>query len=293
MRLPIFNAPRAGHCTCLPKYNLNTYLGRCPHACIYCYAVKFPSFVGPPLPRLKLLDQIESMARNSQPKFPVMMSDCTDPYQPLEREHKVTRKCAEVLAKHRFPLLIVTKSDLVTRDLDIFKQTPTVVSITVTTIREDVANFIEPYAPSPDRRISTLQKVANKGIPAVARIDPIIPTINDDEKDFERLVSTLADVGVRQVTIATMKPVKGFFSTLKLNPEIYERLFKLYAKGKWVVGYKYLHEEQRNRILGKLRQIVLQHGLSFASCREGFSQFNTTLCDGTAYCRNSLNTYFR
>jgi len=222
------------------------------------------------------------------------MSDCTDPYQPLEKEHKITRRCAEVLAKHRFPLLMVTKSDLVTRDIDIFKQTPTVVSVTITTLREEVASFIEPYAPSPDQRVSALQKVAEQDIAAVARIDPIIPTINDDEKDFEELVSTLADVGVKQITIATMKPVRGFFSTLKhANQPIYEKLVQLYADGKWVVGYKYLPEELRRKILKKLRPIVLKHGLSFASCREGFSQFNTAFCDGTAYCRGLLNSYLR
>jgi len=294
MKLPLFNAPRAGFCTCLPKYNINTYLGRCAHQCIYCYAVKFPSFVGPASPRLKLLDQLESMARNTKLKHPVMMSDCTDPYQPLEKEHKITRRCAEVLAKHRFPLLMVTKSDLVTRDIDIFKQTPTVVSVTITTLREEVASFIEPHAPSPDQRVSALQKVAEQDIAAVARIDPIIPTINDDEKDFEELVSTLADVGVKQITIATMKPVRGFFSTLKhANPPIYERLAQLYAGGKWVVGYKYLPEELRKRILKKLRPIVLKYSLSFASCREGFSQFNTAFCDGTAYCRGLLNSYLQ
>lgn len=294
MRLLLFNAPRTGFCTCLPKYNLNTYLGRCAHQCIYCYAVKFPSFVGPASPRLKLLDQIESMARNTKLKHPVMMSDCTDPYQPLEKEHKITRRCAEVLAKQHFPLLIVTKSNLLTRDTDIFKRNPTVVSMTITTLRKDIASIIEPYAPSPDRRISTLQKVAGQDITTVARIDPIIPTINDYEKDFEKLVSTLADVGVKQITIATMKPVRGLFSSLKqTNPPIYERLFRLYADGKWVVGYKYLPEERRRMILEKLRPIVLRHKLSFASCREGFSQFNTALCDGTAYCRKMIDAYFR
>jgi DNA repair photolyase len=294
MKLPIFNAPRAGLCTCFPKYNVNTYLGRCAHQCIYCYAVKFPSFVGPASPRLKLLDQIESMARNTKLKHPVMMSDCTDPYQPLEREYKITRRCAEVLAKHGFFLLIVTKSDLVTRDTDIFKQTPTVVSVTITTLREDVASLIEPSAPSPDRRVSALQKVAGQDIATVARIDPIIPTINDSETDFEKLVSTLADVGVKQITIATMKPVRGFFSTLKqTNLPIYEKLFRLYADGKWVVGYKYLPEERRRRILEKLRPIVLRHGLSFASCREGFSNLNTALCDGTTYCRKLMDAYLR
>ena len=292
MNLPLFNSTRKGFCTCLPKYNLNPYLGRCAHQCIYCYASKFPSFIGSPKPRLKLLDQIENMAKNTRLKLPVMISDCTDPYQPLEKEYEITRRCIQILSKHSFPLLIVTKSDLVLRDISIFKQTKTVVSVTVTTITENIAKTIEPSAPSPNRRISALQKIAENGIPAVARIDPIIPTINDNEKDFEKLVSTLADIGVRQVTIATVKPVKGFFSSLRQTlPEVYERLNKIYSDGKWVLGYKYLHEEKRLKILEKMRPIVLKHGLHFASCRESFPQYNTTLCDGSAYCRELLSHY--
>lgn len=294
MKLPLFNAPRAGFCTCLPKYNLNTYLGRCVHRCVYCYAVKFPSFVGPVHPRLKLLEHIESMARNTKVRLPVMISDATDPYQPLEKEHKITRRCAQVLAKHGFPLLVVTKSDLVVRDIDILKQTLTVVAITITTPHEHIASLIEPFAPSPERRLSALQKIVDSGLTAVARIDPILPTVNDDEKDFEKLVSILADIGVKQITIATMKPVRGFFSTLKMTrPRLYETLTRLYANGNWVVGYKYLPKERRKIIIEKFRPIVLKYGLSFASCREGFPQLNTTYCDGTAHCRNLLETYFR
>jgi len=292
MKLPLFNSPRAALCTCLPKYNLNTYLGSCAHQCIYCYAVKFPSFTGPPSPRLSLLDKIEEMAEKSKPKFPVMMCDCTDPYQPLEREHEVTRKCAEVLAKHGFPLLMVTKSDLVTRDMDIFKRTPTVVAITVTTLREDIAGFIEPYAPPPGRRIAALRKIADSGIATVARIDPIIPTVNDDAGEFEELVLALKSAGARQVTVSTLKPVTGFFSALRSRDrQACDRLRKIYADGRWVMGYKYLHEERRRKILERLRQVVLSHGLSFASCREGFSGFNTSLCDGTAYCRPLLTSF--
>jgi len=289
MKLPLFNSPRKGFCTCLPKYNLNPYLGRCAHQCIYCYATKFPSFVGSPKPRLKLLDQTENMARNTRVKLPVMISDCTDPYQPLEREYEITKRCIRMLAKHNFPLLIVTKSDLVLRDIDVFKKTKTVVSMTVTTLTEEIAKIIEPYAPSPNRRISALEKIAENGIPTVARVDPIIPTINDNEEDFEKLVSILADVGVKQITIATVKPVRGFFSSLRQTwPEVYERLNRIYSDGKWVLGYKYLHEEKRLKILEKLRPIVLKYGLHFASCREGLQKYNTTLCDGTAYCRELL-----
>jgi len=232
------------------------------------------------------------MARNTKLRLPVMMSDATDPYQPLEKEYKITRRCAEVLARYGFPLLIVTKSDLVVRDIDVFKRTPTVVAFTVTTINEDVASLIEPFAPPPERRLSALQEIVDSGLVAIARIDPILPTVNDDKEDFEKLVSTLASIGVKQVTVATMKPVKGFFSTLKTTrPQLYERLIRLYADGSWIVGYKYLPMEWRRMIIKKFRPIVLRYGLAFASCREGLSTLNTTYCDGTAYCRNLLETY--
>jgi DNA repair photolyase len=120
------------------------------------------------------------MAENTKLKLPVMLSDCTDPYQPLEFEYEVTRKCAKTLAKHGFPLLIVTKSYLVTRDLDVFKRTPTVVAIIVTTPNEATAKLIEPFAPPPEKRFSALQKIVELGITGVGRIDPILPTLNDD-----------------------------------------------------------------------------------------------------------------
>jgi len=241
---------------------------------------------------LKLLEQIEGMARNTRLKLPVMISDCTDPYQPLEKAYEVTRRCVEVLARHSFPLLMVTKSDMVVRDLDVFKQTPTVVTITVTTPREDVARLIEPYAPLPERRFSALQKIVDNGILAVARIDPILPGINDNLNDFESLLSSLASIGVRQVTVATMKLVRGALDLMKqTHPEVWKKLVGEYADGVWLAGYKYLHVERRRKILEKLRPIVLKHGLSFASCREGFPQLNTALCDGSEYCRRLLNAY--
>jgi DNA repair photolyase len=226
------------------------------------------------------------VARNTKLKLPVMVSDCTDPYQPLEGEHKVTRKCIEALVASGFPLLIVTKSDLVTRDIDLFKKTSAAVSVTVTTIREDIARRIEPKAPAPVNRIKALEKIAAEGVPVLARIDPIIPCINDDLAEFETLVSKLADAGVRQVTVSTVKPVRGFYKKLKQSfPEKYERIVKAYEDAEWLMGYKYLAKEKRKAILDNLRPIVLRHRLEFAACREGYSELNTITCDGTAYCQ--------
>lgn len=239
-----------------------------------------------------MLEHIEGMARNTRLKLPVMISDCTDPYQPLEKDFQITRRCIEVLVKHDFPLLMVTKSDMVTRDIDVFKRTPTVVAVTITTPREEIAHLIEPFAPPPEKRLSTLQKLEEKGIPTVARIDPILPHVNDDLQDFESLVSALVSVGVRQVTVATMKLVRGAFASVKqTRPETWRKVTGEYTDGTWLAGYKYLHSEKRRKILEKLRPIVLRHELNFASCREGFPQMNTTLCDGTEHCRQLLSAY--
>jgi DNA repair photolyase len=288
MQLSRFNSSVKGFCTCQPKYNLNTYLGRCGHECIYCYATKFPTFNGPPMPRTGLAEQIEVTAKNTKVKLPVMISDCTDPYQPLEREHQLTRKCIQALVVYGFPLLIVTKSDMVTRDIDLFKKTPTVVSVTVTTIREDIAKRIEPNAPAPEKRIKAIEKIVEASIPAVARIDPIIPHVNDDLAEFETLVAQLADVGVRQVTISTVKPVRGFFTKIKQTfPEKYEELVNAYKDAEWLMSYKYLAARRRKAMVNKLKPIVLKYSMEFAACREGFPELNTTTCDGTAYCQTT------
>jgi len=292
MRLPSFNVVKSGFCTCLPKYNVNPYLGGCAHQCIYCYAIKFPSFWGPTVPRLRLREDIVKMAEGTKTKMPVMLSDTTDPYQPLEKRYLITRRCLEILAEYGFPLLIVTKSDLVTRDMDILKQTRTVVSMTITTPHDDVASTIEPHASPPDARFSALQEVTNRGIPTVVRLDPIIPTVNSDSKDLEAIVSRAADIGVKQITASTMKIVRGLLASLKAtNPELSERLASIYSNGEWISGYKYLNREERFEILSRLRATVLKYGLEFATCREGFPQLNTTICDGTAYCRELLSGF--
>ncbi|MEM1515296.1 MAG: radical SAM protein [Candidatus Bathyarchaeia archaeon] len=286
MGLPLFNIARSTFCTCLPKYNINPYLGRCGHGCIYCYAVKFPSFTGPATPRLRLKENINAIVKRTKFRLPVMLSDCTDPYQPLEKEYEVTRKCIEVLAEHGFPLLIVTKSDLVTRDIDVFKKTPTVVSMTLTTSRSDIASVIEPGAPEPYERLLALRKLSEEEVSVTIRIDPIIPSINSDMSDLERIVYEVSKIGVKQVTASTMKIVRGLIPSLRrVNPELSRKITEFYVDGEWVRGYKYLRRDLRLKILSSLKEIVQKYGLEFATCREGFPQLNTTLCDGSYYCR--------
>jgi DNA repair photolyase len=271
MRMDVFSPSKKSLCTCMPKYSLNTYLGRCEHRCIYCYSPKFPLFRGRVQPNSLLAKNIESMAMHKRKKLPVMICSNTDPYRPLEREHKITRHCIEVLAKHGFPIFIFTKSNLVTRDIDLLRETNTIVAMTVTTINLEKQRKIEPGAPSTSDRLSALKELSEKGVETVARIDPVIPMLTDDENELKSLVQALARTGVKHITTATLKPVAGFFPRLrKVDPKLHAKLRPLYMRGELLVGYRYLAADHRRDIILTIRKLTKETGVTFGACREGF-----------------------
>jgi len=125
------------------------------------------------------------------------------------------------------------------------------------------------------------------------RIDPIIPGVNSDEKDFEVIISRSAEIGVKQITASTLKPVYGFFSGIKKNSDLVKKINEAYRAGEWISGYKYLNKKVRLEIIKEVREKALQYGLAFATCREGFPWLNTAICDGSAYCRNTLERFIK
>ncbi len=277
MHLPLFK--RGPLCTCPPKYNINTYTGRCRHSCIYCYAVKFPAFRGELKPRLSLIQNLDEIAR-IRPKMTIMLSDATDPYQPAERKYYITRRVVAKLGESGFPLLIVTKSHLVARDTDILKRSMCVVSLTVTTLDRRKSLAIEPNAPPPRLRLRALSFLSSTGVPTAARIDPIIPGLNDSPEELRKLVIRLHEAGVQHVTASTLKPVRGFFKNVRQIPWLYERLAREYQGAVKVAGYSYLPEDRRRELLAPVREAAEEMGLTFAVCREGFN-WNTATCDGS------------
>ncbi len=122
----------------------------------------------------------------------------TDPYQPIEREHRVMRGILEVLERTGHPVGIVTKSALILRDLDILsrmaKRNLVKVALSVTTLDPKLARVMEPRAATPARRIDALRDLSAAGIPTSVMVAPVIPAINDAE--IERILDTAAAVGV-------------------------------------------------------------------------------------------------
>lgn len=130
-----------------------------------------------------------------KPKGVVGVGTVTDPYQPLEKRLKLTRKCIEVLTRKGFPVSIQTKSKLVLRDLHLLKSGNVDVGLTITTMDERLASLMEPGASKPIDRAEALKVLSEEGVETWLFLGPIIPGLNDSEDSIRRVVEVAYEVG--------------------------------------------------------------------------------------------------
>jgi len=208
------------------------------------------------------------------------ISNSSDPYPNLEARTGLMRKCLQILSQHDCKVHIVTKSDIVARDVDLLGKIPSMVSMTITTDDDSVGKLIEPCAPVPSARLATVKTLVGKGIPTSVRIDPIIPFVNDDP---ERLVRSIASLGVKHVTSSTYKVKPDNWKRLsEALPRIAEKLMPLYfQKGEKVGGYVYLPKDLRAKLMERVAFLAEKYGVKFGTCREDMSCLNTATCDGS------------
>jgi DNA repair photolyase len=186
--------------------SINPYQG-CEHGCVYCYARPTHAYhdLSPGLDfETKLFAKPDAAkllaAELAHPGYacaPMALGTNTDPYQPIEREWKVTRSVLEVLAGCEHPFTIVTKSALVERDLDIIApmaaKNMARVFVSITSLDKTLARTLEPRAAAPHRRIETLRALADAGVPTGVMVAPLIPQLND--KDLEAILEAAARAG--------------------------------------------------------------------------------------------------
>jgi len=191
-------------------YSLNPYQG-CEHGCTYCYAREAHEYwgysAGLDFERIIIVKEEAPtlLAKElSHPKWkpsPVMFSGNTDCYQPIERKYLLTRQCLEVFWKFRNPVSLITKNNLVLRDLDILSQMAhhqlVHVAITITTLDESLRRNMEPRTSSTKKRLETVRKLSEAGIPVMVMLGPIIPGLNNHE--FPQLVEQVAEAGASNV----------------------------------------------------------------------------------------------
>jgi DNA repair photolyase len=193
-------------------WTINPYRG-CEFGCRYCYARYTHEFMemrdGMEFEQKIFVKQhtaelLRQELRRVKPDESIALGTATDPYQPAERRYEVTHAILEEFARHRgFELGIVTKSNLITRDLDLLQQVAKSnklsVHITVTTLNIDLARILEPRAPRPDLRMDAVRSLAQAGLRVGISCSPVIPGITDSAKDLEAVIRAASEAGADYV----------------------------------------------------------------------------------------------
>src|SRR6202012_6170610 len=164
-------------------------------------------FAKPDAPQLM---EKELAGTDSEPRL-IAIGTNTDPYQPIERDQKIMRGILEVLERAGHPVGIVTKSALVTRDIDILarmaKRNLAKVAISVTSLDPKLARTMEPRASTPPKRLEALKQLSEAGIPTTVMVAPVIPALNDSE--IERILDAAAHAGVKEASYVLLRLALG------------------------------------------------------------------------------------
>ncbi len=229
------------------RYTVNCYRG-CVHGCTYCFARQYHEYLGygagtdfetkivvkPNAPQL-LRQELKKM-RDKMPHLD--FSFATDPYIALEAEYKLTRQCLEVCLEFQIPVAVITKSPLVTRDLDLltkFKKASVFFSMPFLT--KEKSNPFEPYTPVPEARFRAMKMVADAGIETGIGIAPVIPGYN--ESDIPGLLERAKECGAS----------RAFMSMLHLDTDSIENYFveKMYERLSPTAAQKVINTMKRER----------------------------------------------
>ena len=192
-------------------YAINPYLG-CEHACVYCYATfmakfsdikdEWGSFVG-------VKENAPDVLRKEIPRRKpgaVTFGTVCDAYQPVEERHGITRSCLEAfIDAEGFEVGVLTKSDLVLRDIDVLSKLPNAdVGFSITCLDRGLAAAFEPRAPSPSRRLAAMRELSREGVPVWGFFGPVLPTFTDTEDEISEVLRAMAEAGAARVLVDTM-----------------------------------------------------------------------------------------
>jgi DNA repair photolyase len=279
MILKSFDPWKSPLCTCPPKLSLNPYTG-CPHGCLYCYAASYIPRFSECRPKADLLKRLAREITKVEPGVLLAIANSSDPYPPAEKSLGLTRGCLEILKDREMRVQVVTKSDLVCRDTDLLAEMRASVSVTITTLQDDISRILEPGAPLPKRRLQAIEHMRHLKIPVSVRIDPIIPGINESE--LEDLVAAACSCGAQHIISSSYKARPESLRRLaSIFPSQTLRLRALFKEGCCEGRSVYLPREERERLMKRVEEAARRMGTTFSTCREGIPLKGVASCDGS------------
>jgi len=200
--------------------SVNPYRG-CEHGCIYCYARPTHEYLGFSAgldfeTRILVKERApellrEALGKRSWKPQVIGMCGVTDPYQPIERRARITRRCLEVLADFRNPVGIITKNALVAQDADVLAELARFdaasVSLSVTTLDAELQRTMEPRASHPRERLRAVERLSNAGVPVGVMIGPVIPGLTDHE--IPAILAAAAEAGAQRAGFILLRLPHG------------------------------------------------------------------------------------
>src|SRR5881296_1101900 len=264
-------------------WTINPYRG-CEFACKYCYARYTHEYMeldgsefekkiyvkkdAAPLLASDISRKYSYASERSGGEKPehIAIGTATDPYQPAEREHGVTRACLEELAKREgLSVSVITKSNQIVRDIDLFKQiaerSELSLNITITTLRPGLARLLEPRAPRPDLRLAAVRELREAGLAVGVSAAPLIPGITDREGDLEAVAEAAREAGAQWfwsgVLFLMPSSAKQFLPFVR---EKFPRLAKLYED--WYRKNGYAPEQYRRKAAERVARIRQKYGFN-------------------------------
>jgi DNA repair photolyase len=260
----------------ISHYGLNLYRG-CTHNCSYCdgrserYYVdgEFGEDVSVKVNAIDILRRELDPKRKRVPfkrSFMILGGGVGDSYQPIEKRYQLSRKALQLFYEYKFPVHVLTKSNLIMRDIDILKKindrSRAVVSYSFSSVDEEISAIVEPGVPSPDERLETIALLKNEGISCGMFLLPVIPFITDKPELMEETIKRASHVGIDFIIFGGMTlkdgKQKDYFSNV-LNrhfPELTTEYVNIYRGNKWGAAIKEYYEsinQVYHTIMGKYK----------------------------------------
>lgn len=249
----------------LADYALNCYAG-CEHGCVYCYARFATRFSHPGEPWGSFVDvkvnapQVLAHEVKRKRAGRVFISSVCDGWQPREVSYCLTRQCLEILLHYRYPLTILTKSTLASRDLDLLVSKEGVeLGVTITTLDEGLRQLIEPRSSSTTERLALLQEAKRRGIRSYVFLGPLLPYLSDTEESLTPLLKAIKDVGADYFYVDRLNRRFGVWQPLKSL--LQEHLSDLIGGYREILFDESASREYSERLMSSVNRIARQQGL--------------------------------
>ncbi len=254
---------------------MNIYRG-CSHGCVYCDSrskcYHFTHDFEDIEVKQNASELLEEALRKKRKRCVIGTGSMCDPYLPIEKELCLTRRCLEIIDRYSFGAAVLTKSDLVLRDLDLLssinKKAKAVVQMTITTADDELCKILEPGVCPTSRRVQVLRECKERGIPTVVWLSPLLPFINDTEENIDAIFESCAEAGVKAILCfgigLTLREGNReyFYAALERAALRDSRFAGMKERYQKTYGYSYMATSPRDKeLMARLSRLCEESGI--------------------------------